>query len=60
MDEYKMKDLAERLQKEKTAELKNKMLFMWIKQEVISLKEYNELVKLVLSKERKSNENTSK
>ena len=48
MDKYKIKDLAERLQKEKTTELKNKMLFMWIKQDVISLKEYNELVKLIL------------
>ena len=48
MDKYKIKDLAERLQKEKTTELKNKMLFMWIKQEVISLQEYNELVKLIL------------
>ena len=48
MDKYKIKDLAERLQKENTTELKNKMLFMWIKQEVISLKEYNELVKLIL------------
>ena len=48
MDKYKIKDLAERLQKEKTTELKNKILFMWIKQEVISLQEYNELVKLNL------------
>ena len=48
MDKYKIKDLAERLQKEETTELKNKMLFMWIKQEVISLQEYNELVKLIL------------
>ena len=48
MDKYKIKDLAERLQKEKTTELKNKMLFMWIKQDVISLKEYNKLVKLIL------------
>ena len=48
MDKYKIKDLAERLQKEKTTELKNKMLFMWIKQEVISLQEYNELLKLIL------------
>jgi hypothetical protein len=49
MDKYKIKDLAERLQKEETTELKNKMLFMWTKQEVINLKEYNELVKLILS-----------
>jgi hypothetical protein len=49
MDKYKIKDLTERLQKENTTELKNKMLFMWIKQEVISLKEYNELIKLILS-----------
>jgi hypothetical protein len=48
MAKYKIKDLAERLQKEETTELKNKMLFMWTKQEVISLKEYNELVKLIL------------
>ena len=48
MHKYKIKDLAERLQKEEK-ELKNKMLFMWTKQEVINLKEYNELVKLILS-----------
>lgn len=48
MDKYKIKDLAERLQKEETTESKNKMLFMWAKQEVISLKEYSELVKLIL------------
>ena len=44
MDKYKIKDYTERLKKE-TAENAHKMLYMWIKQDVISLSEYQELVK---------------
>jgi len=43
MDEYKLKDYTERLKKE-TNENAHKMLYMWIKQDVISLNEYNQLV----------------
>ena len=44
MDKYKIKDLKERLAKETSQEHKNKMLYMWIKQDHISLQEYNNLV----------------
>lgn len=43
MDEYKLKDYTERLKKE-TTENAHKMLYMWIKQDVISLNEYQQLV----------------
>ncbi len=43
MDEYKLKDYTERLKKE-TNENAHKMLYMWIKQDVISLNEYQQLV----------------
>jgi len=43
MDEYKLKDYTERLKKE-TNENAHKMLYMWIKQDVISLNEYSQLV----------------
>ena len=45
MDKHKIKDLKERLDKESNQEHKNKMLYMWIKQDHISLSEYNTLVK---------------
>ena len=45
MDKYKIKDLKERLDKESNQEHKNKMLYMWIKQDHISLQEFNSLVK---------------
>ena len=45
MNKYKIKDLNERLDKESNQDHKNKMLYMWIKQDHISLSEYNELVK---------------
>jgi hypothetical protein len=48
MDKYTTKNLTELLNKEEDIELKNKILFNWIKGEVISLQEYNELVKLIL------------
>lgn len=44
MDKYKIKDLKERLAKETSQEHKNKLLYMWIKQDHISLQEYNSLV----------------
>ena len=44
MDEYKMKDLQIRLEKE-TKEDAHKMIYMWIKQNILSLKEYQHLVK---------------
>lgn len=44
MDKYKIKDYTERLKKE-THDNAQKMLYMWIKQEVISLNEYRALVK---------------
>jgi len=44
MDKYKIKDYTERLKKE-TTENAHKMLYMWIKQDAISLSEYKELVK---------------
>ena len=43
MDEYKLKDYTERLKKE-TNENAHKMLYMWIKQGIISLNEYQQLV----------------
>ncbi len=43
MDEYKLKDYTERLKKE-TNENAHKMLYMWIKQDIISLNEYRQLV----------------
>jgi len=43
MDEYKLKDYTERLKKE-TNENAHKMLYMWIKQDIISLSEYQKLV----------------
>jgi hypothetical protein len=43
MDEYKLKDYTERLKKE-TNENAHKMLYMWIKQDIISLSEYQQLV----------------
>jgi len=45
MDNYKMKDLQIRLEKE-TKENAHKMIYMWIKQNALSLKEYQHLVKL--------------
>jgi len=45
MDKYKIKDYTERLKKE-TTENAHKMLYMWIKQDVISLSEYKELLNL--------------
>ena len=44
MDKYKIKGYTERLKKE-TYNNAQKMLYMWIKQEVISLNEYRNLVK---------------
>ena len=44
MDKYKIKDYTERLKKE-TYSNAQKMLYMWIKQEVITLNEYRALVK---------------
>jgi hypothetical protein len=44
MDNYKMKDLQIRLEKE-TKEDAHKMIYMWIKQNILSLKEYQHLVK---------------
>ena len=44
MGKYKIKDLKERLAKETSQEHKNKMLYMWVKQDHISLQEYNSLV----------------
>ena len=43
MDKFKLKDYTERLKKE-TNENAHKILYMWIKQDVISLNEYQELV----------------
>ncbi|QIG62311.1 hypothetical protein [Tenacibaculum phage JQ] len=44
MDKYKVKDYTERLKNE-TYSNTQKMLYMWIKQNVISLNEYRILVK---------------
>ena len=44
MDKYRIKDLKERLDKEANQEHRNKMLYMWIKQDQISLQEYNRLI----------------
>lgn len=44
MDKFKIKDYTERLSKE-TYEGSTKMLYMWIKQEVITLSEFRELLK---------------
>lgn len=43
MDKHKLKDYTERLKKE-TNDNAHKMLYMWIKQDVISLNEYQQLV----------------
>jgi hypothetical protein len=43
MDKYKIKDYTERLKKE--PENAQKILYMWIKQNVISLNEYQTLLK---------------
>ena len=47
MDNYKMKDLQIRLEKE-TKEDAHKMVYMWIKQNILSLKEYQYLVKKLI------------
>ena len=44
MDKYKIKDLKSRLEKE-NFDNAHKMLYMWIKQNHITLKEYTKLVK---------------
>ena len=44
MDDYKMKDLQIRLEKENKEDA-HKMIYMWIKQNILSLKEYQCLVK---------------
>ena len=43
MDNYKIKDLQIRLEKE-TKKDAHKMIYMWIKQNILSLKEYQYLV----------------
>jgi hypothetical protein len=43
MDEFKLKDYTERLKKE-TNENAHKMLYAWIKHEMINLDEYQQLV----------------
>ena len=44
IDKYKIKDYSQRLDKEKLDDAL-KMLYMWIKQDVITLGEFRELVK---------------
>ena len=43
MDNYKMKDLQIRLERESKKDA-HKMIYMWIKQNILSLKEYQYLV----------------
>jgi|TARA_B110000259_G_C13760673_1_gene300562 hypothetical protein len=42
-DEFKVRDLKTRLEKETKLD-KQKMIYMWVKQGVITLKEFNNLI----------------
>jgi hypothetical protein len=42
--DYKVKDLIERINKEPNKHLKNKMLFMWVKQNHITLNQYEKII----------------
>ena len=47
MSEFKIRDLKERLDKESNKHLKNKMVYMWVKQNHISLSEFEKLLVFV-------------
>ena len=47
MERFKIKDLIEKLNRVKDIKNKNKLLYMWVKQDVISFEEFYEINKLI-------------
>ena len=47
MERFKIKDLLEKLDRVKDIKNKNKLLYMWVKQDVISFEEFYEINQLI-------------